>query len=142
MSEEKQIPDRITYAESRTINIGDYESVKCELRYSTTIRDINLDESTIEIMESQTVDSSPEELKFNANLDQAMKRVKLNLNKREAFIRSRTARFTDHDTESKGMLLMLTAIKAWKQLRQRVQVSMKMIDEMDKGTDIVFEDEE
>ena len=129
--------DRITYSETRTVNVGDYESIKATLSYSTSVYEINEDESTIEIMASDTVISPTDKKSVDLNVKRAMGKVQSVLNKREAYIRARSARWTEHDTETKGMLFHLIALKAWKKLKKTIKVDIDEIDALDAGSDFI-----
>lgn len=123
--------DRITYTELRTINIGDYESIKAHLSYSCSVKKINEKENTLTIFASDTVDVEEDKEAFEGTVKRAVARVHKVLNTREADIRVRSARFTEHDTETKGLLFKLISSKLWKKKRIEVQADINEIDELD-----------
>lgn len=132
---------RITYSERRVINIGDYESIKCELSYSTSIEKINEKENTLEILASETVDIDEEREAFEETARVAQTRVRKILNLREADIRARSARYTEHDTETKGLLFKLISLKNWRKKQNKVKVDLDEIDALDSGK-LYLDDEE
>lgn len=142
MESEKSIPDRITYSESRTINIGDYESVKTELRYSGSVRKINEKEKTLEIMADESIGINEEQESFDDSVDTMIERVRSILDAREGEIRIKTAQFTEHATEDKAMLLGIIDAKRVRRLRKDAKVKRKEIDALDSGNKEIFDDEE
>lgn len=129
----KELTDRITYTELRTINIGDYESIKAHLSYSTSIRKINEKEKVLTIMASETIDVEEDQKAFDETVKRATSRVRKVLNAREINIRARTARFTEHDTETKGLIMKLIDIRNWRKKKETVQVDYSEIDDMENG---------
>lgn len=93
--------DRVTYSETRTINIGDYESVKASLSFSTGFVPINKEETLIVIdgMAHETI--HPKET-YDQAASRAVKAVKSLLDKRELMIRRRSSDHVDFDTEGKA----------------------------------------
>lgn len=141
MDEIKNAPDRISYSESRTINIGDYESIKAELRYTSSIRYINEQENTIEIFASDSADIDEEKEAFEKTIKLVTGRVKKVLNNREIFIRSRTTAYVDHDTDGKALVLKMAAVKAWKKLKHTFNIDKKDINDLMDGFDFDLEEE-
>jgi hypothetical protein len=133
-------PKRITYSESRTINIGDYESIKCELRYSTEVEEINEKESTISIWAHDTVTFKGDQDAFKKSCQRAMTRVRKILDHREADIRIRTSRFTEHDTGKKGLLQGLLDAKNWFKKQDKFKVEADEIEEYEDGNIYIDED--
>ena len=84
------LPDRITYWESRSINIGHYDNTQFGISYA---KNINLKDKTIKI--SAKRESSSEEL------EDSMKFVTEALDKKEAFIREKSDSYVDHDSIEK-----------------------------------------
>lgn len=82
-------PDRVTYSESRTINIGDYENVNSFLSYSTDVKRINKKLNLLEIRhsEAETLDENKED--FKSTVTRTVNRVKTILDMRETAIRKR-----------------------------------------------------
>lgn len=142
MEGEKNIPDRITYSESRTINVGDYESIKTELRYSGSVRKINEKEQTLEVMADGSITIDEEKESFDDSADTIIERVRSILDAREGEIRIKTAQFTEHATEDKAMLLGIIDAKRVRRLRNEAKVKRKDIDALDSGNKEIFDDEE
>ena len=124
---------RINYKESRTINIGDYESIKCELNYSTYVEVINEKESKVTIWASDSDDLDEEREAFQDTVKRAMSRVRRVLDLREADIRVRTGRFVDHDTAKKGLFLKLLNVKQWYKKHDKFKVEADMIKDYENG---------
>ena len=79
--------DKITYSESRTINIGQYENISTYFSYTGNVKHYNRQDKTVEIAhtESQLLKEDSTDFKDSAKL--VMKRVKKVLNRREREIR-------------------------------------------------------
>ena len=122
---------RINYKESRTINIGDYESIKCELNYSTDVEVINEKEKTITIWASDSVGLEDERDAFQKSVKRAMTRVRKVLDVREADIRVRTGKFVEHDTAKKGLFLKLMEVKNWYKKQDKFKIEADLIDEFE-----------
>ena len=125
-----ETPERLTYSESRTINVGDYESVKCELRYSSEIATINEKEKTIEVgAEDTQVLRAPTKEEFLKASQKAVTRVRKILDAREMDIRIRSARFTDFDTCKKGMFQSAIGHSEWFKKQNKFAVDASEIEE-------------
>ena len=122
---------RINYKESRTINIGDYESIKCELNYSTHLEVINEKEQTITIWHSDNQDIDEEKEAFTKSVQRAMTRVRKVLDLREADIRIRTGKFVEHDTAKKGLFLKLLEVKNWYKKHDKFKIEADLIEEFE-----------
>jgi hypothetical protein len=131
--EMERLPKRITYKESRTVNIGDYESIRAELSYSTDVERINEKEQLVTFEYDEGVDISDEKDAFEQTIKKAMTRVRAVLNAREADIRIRTGKFTEHDTGKKGLLLKLIDVKNWYKKQDKFKVEADFIDDFEEG---------
>jgi hypothetical protein len=88
--------DRITYSESRTINVGNYENVSTFLSYGADIKKINFRDSTAKIGHSETEVLNDETgAAFEAAVKKVVNRVKAVLDHRETTIRKASAIYDD-----------------------------------------------
>jgi len=124
--------DKISYWEERTINIGNYENVKCGLTYSTTIKDINMVDKTISISELDSISFEDENSNYRESLKRVQNRVKKVLDAREADIRLRSEEFQDDFSPSRKALIMGTIdlIKASKKTN-KLKIELDEIDDFD-----------
>lgn len=97
---ENQQPDRITYSESRTINVGNYESVQVFLSYGANIKSINRVDNTATISHSDSLEFEKEN--FKAAVGTVTSRVRAVLDHRERTIRKLTEDYVDFDTRAKA----------------------------------------
>jgi hypothetical protein len=133
MEETKRLPKRIHYKESRTINIGDYESIRCELSYSTDVEQINEKEATVKIWADDVVDVGEDKDAFSKSAKRAMSRVRKVLDLREADIRVRTGKFVEHDTAKKALFLGLMDVKKWYAKHDKFKVEADLIEDFEDG---------
>lgn len=98
--------EKIVYWEERTINIGNYESMKCGITYSSPVKHINNLEKTITIAESEVATIKEDTQDFNETVKLMQSRVRKVLNAREASIRVMTQEYTtdDHPTVDKAYM--------------------------------------
>lgn len=92
-------PDRLTYSESRTINIGQYENVHSTFTYAGNIRSYNNQDKTVKISHAESI-SIPDygrDYKYTAKL--LLSRVKKVLNTREIEIRQASRPFVETEIE-------------------------------------------
>ena len=137
MSEENlEIPlGTLSYGETRTISIGNYESVKCELRYHTRVRPINNKEFVLETTHME-VDRIKEGQTFNDTAKLLVHRVKSVLNARETDVRMRTAKFIeDFLPEEKILLQKLIGLKSFREKSKKFAVEQAEIKDYFKSTD-------
>jgi len=137
MSEESlEVPlGTISYSETRTISIGNYESVKCEFRYHTRVRPINKKEYVIDTNHME-IERIQEGQTFNDATKLLVHRVKSVLNNREADIRMRTAKFIeDFVPEEKILLQKLIGLKTYREKNKRFAVEKAEIKDYFKSTD-------
>ncbi len=102
MSDKLSQKPRVSYSEMRTINIGDYESIKCSLTLShDSINQLNSKTTTLNIMEHYFLDV--EDGDVDKTVDVVVSNVSKKLDKRENKIRLWAEEFTemDFDTLSK-----------------------------------------
>ena len=132
--------DRLVYREERTINIGNYESMKCSFSYSGPVRDINNLEKTITIAEQdvQTINGSNKEFQDTIKLMQ--KRVKAVLNEREANIRIATEAYTDDSHSSIEKAFMTGAVSEEKLIEKLEKVNAKRKKMKQLQADIALDD--
>jgi hypothetical protein len=106
-------PDRLTYSETRTINIGQYENIRSSFTISGSIREFNKVDKTIEITEDANIALNIPEGEitlehYNKSIKNTARLLKRNviaaLNKRETEIRQATrfAIYQDDDLEKKS----------------------------------------
>ena len=93
-------PDRITYSESRSINIGNYESHQVFLSYGFNIKPINRVDHKATTQYSETVEFDKADFKNAVEL--VVKRVKTVLDARERAVRKATEDYVDFDTLAKA----------------------------------------
>lgn len=88
MSQENFSEDRLTYSESRTINMGDYESTQCFFSFSTTYKERIGGKKSVTIKETATsklMRTSPEN--FNTVAKKLVRRVREVLDEQELILR-------------------------------------------------------
>lgn len=127
--------ESMTYWEQRTVNIGEYESIKSGLSYTSNLKRINEKEQTLDISHSDSESIDEEKEAFIQTAKRLQNRVKAVLNARETDLRIRTARFTDTMSEEKIVALNLMDAIKMKKKKKAFQVEMKAIDEMDTNND-------
>lgn len=113
----------INYWESRTINVGNYEKIQCQLSYTVHENAINNIESTVEISHSEVIESIDT---FKADVKKVVSRVKKVLDSREATIRNTTSKFTEYPDEGYAKLKLLK-----KKKKKKVEVFKKLEDDLD-----------
>lgn len=92
MSQEDFNHDRLTYSESRTINMGDYESTQCFFSFSTTVKERYGGKKSVAIKESASVELSkltktkPED--FTKIAKRLVRRVRTVLDEQELQLRT------------------------------------------------------
>ena len=101
MENENVQPDRITYSESRSINIGNYEKVDIFISYGSNLKKFNQVDKTITIFHSESVTMEEEKEAFNETAKKLMLRVKGVLDKREKDIRIKSEDHVDFNTRNK-----------------------------------------
>lgn len=79
--------NRLTYWESRAINIGHYEKVECGLSYTEIVEPINNVDKKVIIKASEKVPVPPSNQEFAKSAKRVIGRVKKVLDKREQEIR-------------------------------------------------------
>ena len=104
MSDKLIQSDRITYSESRTINVGQYENINTHFSYTSNLKHFNKVDKTIEIKYSESSPLSEDSEDFKNTAKLLMKRVKRVLNTRELEVRKATREFveTDHNLFDKA----------------------------------------
>lgn len=113
--------DRVTYSETRTVNIGDYESVKASLSFTTGFVPIN-NKETLMVIDGMTHEViHPHETYQEASM-RAIKSVKKLLDKRELLIRRKSADHVEFDTEGKARDLGLQVKKKKIELNESIRV--------------------
>jgi hypothetical protein len=88
MNQEDFNHDRLTYSESRTINMGDYESTQCFFSFSTTYKERIGGKTSVTLRESATsklMKTSPEN--FTKVAKKLVRRVREVLDEQELIIR-------------------------------------------------------
>ena len=93
--------DRITYSESRTINIGNFEKVETFLCYSGNLKFINFVDKSVTVQHSESVSFDDDETNFNENAKRVVAKVKRVLGAREKQIRKMSEDFVDFQTQDK-----------------------------------------
>jgi hypothetical protein len=97
--------ERVSYSETRTINIGNFEKIETFFNYSFNFSYVDMVNRTLQISHGEEISldkeaiSSEEEFKENAL--QVVGRVKRVLDAREKQIRVKTAEFVDFHTLKK-----------------------------------------
>lgn len=96
MSEVNGNHDRITYSESRTINIGNYENISCFLSLGADVKSINFRDKTAKISatDSEVLNDQSGEA-FKSAVTTIVNRVKGVLDVREVQIRKASAAYND-----------------------------------------------
>ena len=79
--------DRITYSETRTINVGQYENVHAYFSYTCDVKHFNRQDKTVEISHAESIAFRDGKKDFEDSAKLAMKRVKSVLNRRERELR-------------------------------------------------------
>ena len=79
--------NRLTYWESRSINIGHYEKVECGLSYTEIVEPINKVDKKVTIQASEKIPTSPDSKEFAKSAKRVVGRVKKVLDAREREIR-------------------------------------------------------
>jgi len=99
--------DKITYSESRTINVGQYENVNTFFSYTGTIKHFNRVDKTVEIKHMETTTLlRDDKADFKDTAKQLMKRVQRVLNTREREVRLKSMDFVnDTYLENKAELV-------------------------------------
>lgn len=94
-------PDRFTYSEKRTVNVGQYENIEIFASLSGNLKKFNLVDKTIEIFHSETATIDEEKEAFVQTAKKTMDRVRKILNIREAKIRKASQTYVDFPAENK-----------------------------------------
>jgi LysM repeat protein len=92
-------PDRLTYSESRTINVGQYENVSSSFTYSGNIRHYNKQDKTVEISHNESISIPDYGLDYKYTAKLLLSRVKKVLNTREQEIRLASRPFVETEAE-------------------------------------------
>ena len=89
MSQEENFNlDKITYSESRTINMGDYESTQCFFSFSTIVKDRLGGKKSLTIREKSSEQVTNSDVgTFTKTAKRCMKRVKDVLDEQELILR-------------------------------------------------------
>jgi hypothetical protein len=99
MSDKLEQKPRVSYSEMRTINIGDYESIKASLTIShDAISQPNSSTTTLTIQDGAVADV--EDGDVSGTVDILINNVSAKLNKREIRIRKWAAEFTELDFDT------------------------------------------
>lgn len=97
----ENMPDRLTYSEKRTINIGNYENIEAHFSYSSNLKKYNLVDKTIQIFHSESVTMDEEKECFKDTATKLLTRVRQVLNIREAKIRTASEAYVDFPAKNK-----------------------------------------
>ena len=145
MSNEQEQPElelgTVSYGETRTINVGNYESIKTELRYHSRVKPVNNKEFLIETNHTEIKRMLEGEV-FNDAVKVVVGRVKKVLDMRETDIRMRSAKFVDDFLpEEKVLLNKLIGLNGWRNKTKKFAVEQEEIKDFFREGDNGFEDE-
>jgi sugar-specific transcriptional regulator TrmB len=85
--EKEMDSNRLTYWESRSINIGHYEKIECGLSYTETVEKINNVDKKVTISHHEKISTPPTSKEFAKSSKRVIGRVKQVLDAREKQIR-------------------------------------------------------
>jgi hypothetical protein len=95
------LPDRITYSEKRTINVGNYENIEAHFSYSSNLKRFNLVDKTIQIFHTESCSVDEEKEAFAETAMKVMNRVRNTLNIREHKIRTAAQAYVEFPAQVK-----------------------------------------
>lgn len=99
--EDSKIPDRVTYSETRTVNLGNYESKSMFLSFSTNVVKSPFN-TKAEIRESATVNVDGKDV--SRACARAIKVVETRLDDQELIVRKMAKNFTTDIEDNEGKM--------------------------------------
>lgn len=116
--------DRVSYTETRSVNIGDYESIKGSLTFTTNFVPKNNLEGTLEFFHSESSPIRYPVESFEEAAMRVMKSVVRVLNKRELTVRKRSSDYVEFNTEGKADDMGLTnTVVSKKKMKKKIKAT-------------------